>query len=353
MGRDKNPPLPRWVEVDLRAVAHNVRAVRKELGPSIHFTAVVKSDGYGHGAAAIGRVALQNGADDLAVTYLDEALGLREAGLTAPLLVMGPVDPRDAKCVAEEKLSVMVDNRQMLTALGRTGCPVNIHLELEMGMHRWGISPGDLVDLAQRVRAAPNLRLEGIFAHVGYMAGKNDREVVARIKDGLATIRRARLSRIPVHVANSAVLLNFPQFRLNRVRVGNLIYGINPTKQKIDLKNPWRARSFLMRVAKISAGERVGYGGTFISSKKMVVGTVPVGYAHGLTLEPVTHLVRRDTPPTFWGWVDGVKCPLVGRVGMNHALFDLSSVPSPRQGMFIDVPLRRTAAALWPKIHLS
>jgi alanine racemase len=351
MGSEEGQKPQRWVDIDLSAVAHNVRAVRQELGPSVRFTAVVKSDGYGHGAAAIARTALRHGADDLAVTYLDEALALREEGVTGPLLVMGPVDPKAAVLVAHKKLSVMVDNRPLLTALRRTGQSVHVHLELEMGMHRWGIRPEELERFVQRVRGIPALRLSGVCAHPGYMAGKNDREVFARVNEGMDTIRRARIPRQRVHVANSAVLLDFPKFRFHHVRVGNLIYGINPANKKLDLQNPWHPRSLLVRVDKIRSGDSVGYGGTFTAPKRMVTGTVPVGYAHGLTLEPATPVYRQGMPPSFWGWVQGKKCPLVGRVGMNHALFDLSAVPSPRQGLVIDLPLRRTAAALWPKIY--
>jgi alanine racemase len=351
MGGKEGHFLQRWVKIDLRAVAHNVRVVRQLLGPSIHFTAVVKSDGYGHGAVAIAQTALRNGADDLAVTYLNEALALRQSGVTAPLLVMGPVEPEAAGCVARDNISVMLDNQRLLTALGRTGRSVNVHLELEMGMHRWGIRPGELATFARRVRGTSCLSLAGIFAHPGYMVEKNKRHVVDRIKSGVLEISRAGLSRVPFHVANSALLLDFSRFRLNHVRVGNLIYGINPTKKKLDLRNPWRAQSRLVRVSQIRAGESVGYGGAFTAPRKMVIGTVPVGYADGFTLEPATLISRRGGPLSFWGWVQKEKCPLVGRVGMNHALFDLSAVSSPREGMVIDVPLRRTAAALWPKIY--
>jgi len=134
----------RWIEVDLSALRHNVRAVRRRLGPRAPFTAVVKADGYGHGAEAASRAFLAAGADELAVTYLEEALPLRRAGLRAPILLMGPLDPGDAALAVKNNLTVMVDNLPLARALGRRAGkrPVPVHL-LSYYRKKFGFQPGD------------------------------------------------------------------------------------------------------------------------------------------------------------------------------------------------------------------
>jgi alanine racemase len=157
---------------------------------------------------------------------------------------------------------------------------------------------------------------------------------------------------VPRHVANSTLLLDFPQHRLDGVRVGNLLYGICPTPGALSLRNPWRPLSKIVRITAVRAGERLGYGSEFLAPRALTVGTVPVGYGHGLTLEPASVLKGRRPSFLCWGTVRGVRCPFLGKPGMSHVLVDLSGVVKPREGDEIQLPLRRTAAAHWPKVYL-
>ncbi len=346
----------RWVEVDLSAVAHNVRAVRRLLEPRVGFTAVVKADAYGHGAVPVSRTALKNGADALAVTYLEEALEIRRAGVKAPLLVMGPVLPEQAPLAAKHRLAVMADNGPLLKALHRAGSrsrPVPVHVKVDLGLSRWGLALEQVPDFLKIVAGFSGVRRAGIFCHPGYMIGKNGSRVEERLQRFLSVARGALAGKVPVelHAADSAVLLDFPLYRLDRVRVGNLMYGINPTREPLPLKNPWRALARLVRVGKLSVGQAVGYGGEFTATTPMTVATVPVGYSHGLTLEPASRWIQVRSGQSYWGMVRGVRCPFVGRVGMSHCLVDVSAVPDPRPGDVIQLPLRRTVSSNWTKIY--
>jgi alanine racemase len=359
MGTSSPKPL-RWVEVDLDAIAHNVREVRRLIGPETGFTAVVKADAYGHGAASTAKTALRNGADSLAVTYLDEALELRRAGVKAPLLVMGPIFPLEASLAARHRLSVMVDNSLLLTSLQRAGSrrrPLGVHVKVDLGLRRWGLPLSQLPSFLRAVQRSPRVRLEGIFSHPGYMVGKNTSRVEESVNHFLSVVapflRTAGARKVDVHVADSAVLLDLPAYKLSRVRVGNLIYGINPTAKPLSLKNPWKVFSRVVRVQALSVGQSVGYGGEFTATVPMTVGTVPVGYAHGLTLEPASRWIQVQGGQNYWGTVSGVKCPFVGRVGMSHCLIDLTAVKNLKAGDVVQLPLRRTASANWPKIYKS
>lgn len=340
------------MEVDLAAVRANVRAVRRVLGPEVRLVAVVKADGYGHGAVAVARASLDVGAESLAVTYLEEALPLRRAGLKAPLLVMGPVDPRDAGEAAGHRLSVMVDNLPLARALSHRGTsrrPIDVHVKVRGGLHRWGVPLQDLTAFLKQLRRLPHLRCAGIFAHPGYMAGKNGPAVERWLSEWEDRLRSERAAdpHLRVHVADSAVLLDFPQFRYRDVRVGNLLYGINPTDKPLPLKNPWRPVTRLVRVVSVSAGTSIGYGGVFQADRAMTLGVLPVGYGHGFTLEPASPVGSKG----YWVTVRGQRCPVVGRVGMSHTVVDVSVVSRPRRDEKVFLPLRRTASAVWEKIY--
>jgi alanine racemase len=345
----------RWIEVDLSALEHNARAVRRLLGKKTAFSAVVKADAYGHGAAPSAKAALRGGADALAVTYLEEAEDLRRAGLRAPLLVMGPSRPEEAPLARKLDLAVMVDNPALLRALGRAGSrgrPVDVHVKVDPGLYRWGVPLSGLPALVRLVRKTRGVRLKGVFSHPGYMVGKNRSRVEDSLKNFMAVARALDLGPgVELHVADSAVLMEFPEFRLSRVRVGNLLYGINPSGKPLALKNPWRAFARLVHVEKLAVGEMVGYGGEFVATQPMTVAAVPAGYAHGLTLEPASRWIQLRTGQNYWGMLNGVKCPFVGRVGMSHCLVDVSRASRARVGDALQLPIRRTATANWVKIY--
>jgi alanine racemase len=347
-----NPP--RWIEVDLGVVGRNTRAVRGLLDPSTRFSAVVKADGYGHGAAAAGRTALACGADALAVAELAEALVLRRAGIKAPILVMGPVPPEDAPIAIKERLAVMMDDARLLSALSRAaraGRPAAVHVKADLGMARWGVPLGGLREFLAKVRRTKGVRLEGVFAHPGYMPGKNGPRSEAAVEEFFSVLGGTpNLEGVEIHVADSALLLNFPRFQKSRVRIGNLIYGIVPGGSPLKLENPWQAFSRLVRVRSVAQGRPVGYGGEFIASRPMTVASAPTGYAHGLTMEPAGFRAGSGSQ-VFWGLVRGVRCPFVGRVGMGHVLLDVSAVPDVRPGDAVRLPLRRTASAGWARVY--
>jgi alanine racemase len=345
----------RWVEINLDAIAHNVKVVRREIGPAAWFTAVVKADGYGHGAVPVARVALSSGANELAVADIDEAMALRLSGVRAPILITGPVDPSQAKQVATHDLSVMVDTSRLLHAFSSVAGrrPVGVQIEVDLGLGRWGIKLKDLSDFFCMVKKARGVRLEGMYAHPGYVAGKNELLVRKRLAEFRA-LTDPLLVESPFvrrHVADSTILVDMPEYRLEAVRVGNLLYGIFPTQSVLPLKNPWRPLSKIIRISRVRAGARLGYGSDYVSPRSATVGTVPVGYGHGLTMEPASILKRRNRSFLYWGTVRGVRCDFLGKPGMNHVLVDLTGVTNPREGEEIQLPLRRTVTSGWPKVY--
>jgi alanine racemase len=185
------------------------------------------------------------------------------------------------------------------------------------------------------------------------MAGKNGARVETAVREFLAAaVPLAEGADVELHVADSAVALDFPAFALARVRIGNLLYGINPTKREMDLKNPWKVCARLVHVENLSVGQAVGYGSEYVATRPMRVGTLPVGYAHGLTLEPASRWIQLVSGQSYWAMHNAAKCPFVGRVGMSHCLIDLTDAPSAKVGDMLQLPLRRTAASNWEKVYL-
>jgi alanine racemase len=345
--------MMRWIEVDRSALAHNARVAARLAGP-VPWWAVVKADAYGHGAAATGGIFLKAGARGLAVCYPEEARALARALPGAPLFVMGPVGKGDVRDVLRHRWDVMVDDPGLVRALARGGTPrrpVPVHLKVDLGLGRWGIALKDLGAFLKFMARVRGVRLAGVFAHPGYVPGRNGSAVETALTEFAA--RLAGLGIVPgrpggpaVHGADSALLADFPQFRWDAVRVGNLLYGINPTTKTLGLRSPWSPRSVVARLRRASRGETLGYGGGFTVPRALCVATIPVGYAHGLTLEP-----SGDPEKKYWALVEGVKCPLVGKPGMGHCLIDVTAVPRPRVGATVRLFLRRTAAAGWSRIY--
>ncbi len=319
-----------WVDVDLDAVRANVRALRGLAGTA-EFAAVVKADGYGLGAAVIGRAALDAGAGRLCVFALDEAQALRDAGIDAPILVLGPLRPDDAPRVAGLGVACTLTRPELVGPLAQAaagGRPIAVHVKVDTGMRRLGPPPAAAGALVAAVRAEPALRLEGFYTHFPSADGPGEdgrHDTEGRFARFLPLAERAGA---PLrHAANSATLLRFPRTALDLVRVGAGVYGFGPgaaAAPAAALLRPvatWRAT--LVQTHDLAAGESVSYGGTWTASQPARVGVVAVGYADGFRYA----LSNRGAM-----LVRGRRAPVVGAVCMDMTLVDLSDVPGAAVG---------------------
>ena len=327
-----------WVDVDLDAVRHNVRALRARAGTA-ELAAVVKADGYGLGAVAIGRAALDAGAGRLCVFTLDEAQALREAGIDAPILVLGPWPPDEAARVARLGVASTLTRPELVGPLGRAaataGRTLAVHVKVDTGMRRLGPPAAVAQSLVAAVQAEPGLRLEGFYTHFpnadrpnGDSPDTNDAspdDTQRRLARFLPLAERAGA---PLrHAANSATLLRYPGMSLDLVRVGAAVYGFGPGASAgiaAGLLRPvaaWRAR--LVQIQHVAAGEAVSYGGTWTAAQAARVGVVAVGYADGF---------RRVLSNRGVMLVRGRPAPVVGTVCMDMTLIDLSDVPEAAVG---------------------
>ena len=308
--------------IDVGAIERNCARLAAVAAPA-RLCAVVKADGYGHGAAQAARAAQAGGAEWLAVATADEAAGLRAAGIDGPLLVMGALTAEELPAALRARADVVAWREEFVAALaahpdaGATG----VHVKLDTGMGRLGTrDAGEAARTAAAVAAAPRLRLAGAMTH--FATSDDDpafaREQLARFLPWARELRAAH-GGLPLHAANSAAALGIPESRLDMVRCGIAIYGMDPFGRdpaEHGLAPALELRSYVAEVKPLAAGESVGYGRRFVAESPTWIGTIPVGYGDG---------VRRALTNDCDVLVGGRRVPLVGAVSMDNVTVDLGA----------------------------
>lgn len=312
--------------VDLDAIAANFAAVRKLAGAETAIMAVVKANAYGHGAIAVARAALIAGATSLAVATFDEGAHLRRAGISAPILVLGPLDESEIPSAIDHELELAVGERWLAEAIAEAAArlastsPVPIHLKVDTGMHRFGAAPEEAATIAAFVSANPSLCLRGVFTHFA-CADERDlqptREQEHRFASVLRELADAGIHPTYIHSANSAATLRSETGGHNLVRLGIGLYGLSPSSD-VPIATEMRAAmtivSRITRVHALLSGDAVSYGATYRATTAERVALVPIGYADGY---------RRALSNRGEMQVRGRGCPVRGRVCMDQTVIGL------------------------------
>ena len=326
-----------WVEVSRGALAHNVRQFLSILGSDVRLGAVVKANAYGHGLVEVSRIFLDAGAHWLCVNALYEAEALRDAGIDAPIYIMGSITPRDASAAVRLGCRVVVYRDDVVKALSDAAAaagagPVPVHIKLETGNNRQGLLPADAVALARRVGDLSGVTLEGLTSHYADIEDTTDHRFARQQLDLFREVVRVVASDIgpvPVlHFSNSAAAMLWPETHLDMIRPGISLYGMWPSKETyvsalVHRVNPMELRPALTwktRIAQIkdlAPGESVGYGRSFRATHPMRLAVLPVGYYDGYDRGLGNHAQVL---------VGGDLAPLVGRVCMNMIMVDVTHV---------------------------
>lgn len=322
-----------WVDVDLAAVAHNVRALKSRTAPGTRFMAVVKADGYGHGAVAVARAAIEAGADRLGVATIEEAVELRDAGIEAPVHLLSEPPPSSAPLVVEFGLIPTITTRAFAEELGSVasalGARTVVHLKVDTGMNRIGVRIEDAPEFAATLALMPGLHLEGVFTHFATADVPGDWEYQAqlsRLREVVAQLRDEGVVPEIVHSANSAATILDPESHLGMVRCGISLYGLHPapsTRDLIDLRPAMSLRARVSLVKRIGLGEGVSYGLTWRAIAPTTIATLPLGYADGV------HRVLSNRMDALIG---GVRCAQVGRICMDQLMVEVARGVEVREG---------------------
>lgn len=341
-----------WAEVDLAALRANLAAIRARIAGGARLCAVVKADGYGHGAVAVAREAVAAGASYLAVAVVSEGIALRRAGFTTPILLLGPTAPAEAATVAAYDLTAAVFTREAAALLNEAALRqhrrVRVHLAVDTGMGRIGTAPEAAADLAAWLKEQPGLELEGMFSHFALADAADKgyaREQFRRFEAAMAAVKGRGIPIPLCHIANSAAILELPETHLDMVRAGIILYGLWPSpevRRSFALRPLMAVKARLSYVKEVAAGTPIGYGCTFVAPQVMRVATLPLGYADGYS-----RLYAGKAAVEL----HGRRAPVVGRICMDQCMIDVTAVPEAAAGDAVTIfgapTLTAEEAAAW------
>jgi alanine racemase len=326
---------PAWVEINLDHIAHNISQFRQLIAPGTEIMAVVKADGYGHGAGTVAKTALEAGASSLAVAFVEEGIDLRRAGIGAPILLLGFTDPVQFAALVEYQLIPTVFDYTTAAEFSRqaldSGVILPLHLKVDTGMGRVGFLPEQAVSETMRILNLPALQVEGFFTHFAIAEDQGNPYTTSQIELFNRIVENLKTKGITfplIHAANSAAAINYPEARFNLLRLGLALYGHYPSpllrrNSSIELRPALTFKSRVVMVKKMPAGSSISYGCTYRTSSEEMIATIPVGYADGysrLLSNKGQVLVR------------GCRAPVVGRICMDHLMVNVSHIPGVQRG---------------------
>jgi alanine racemase len=323
-----------WVEIDQQALIHNVQQFKAFLKPGTELMAVVKADAYGHGAIRIAQTVLQAGASWLAIATLGEGIELREAGITAPILILGAVNtPEEISAIAHWQLEPTLchgEQAQLFSdTLKQLGRSLRVHLKLDTGMSRLGTSWRQAFSFGKLVKDLPYLRLASVYSHLATADDPNPQQMQMqqqRFETAIASLRQAGVQANRFHLANSAATLNGQTWHYDLVRVGLGLYGLYPAPHlhsQISLKPVLGVKAKVTQVKTIESGTGVSYGHHFVSDRPMQIAVVGIGYADG---------VPRNLSNRLQVLIRGQRVNQIGAITMDQIMLDVSQIPDLRAG---------------------
>jgi alanine racemase len=329
---------PTVAEVNCSALRANCRQARELVGAQVSVMAVVKADGYGHGAPVAARAFVDAGAAALGVSTVVEGLELRRAGIDVPIVVLGGAFAGEEAAVVAHGLDCAVwtidSARALCAAAHADGTRARLHVKVDTGMTRLGLDLADVRAFADAVVRLPGARWEGVFSHFASADAVETASAQAqtdRFREAVAALAAGGIRPPHVHLANSAAVLCRPDAHFTMVRPGLMLYGYPPAPHlaaRARLGRAMRLRCALLVARRVSPGTRVGYGGDFVAARPSVIGVLPVGYADGY---------HRRASSRAEVVVRGRRAPVAGRVCMDQLMIDVTDVPGAAVGDAVEL----------------
>ena len=327
-----------WVEIDGNALCHNAAELKKLLPASCRLMAVVKADGYGHGAVAVARTLESSGIQAFATATLDEAIALREGGVRGEILVLGYTPPADAKLLRRCGLMQTVVDGTYARALHETGIKINIHIKLDTGMRRLGIDSGNLPEI-ERLFGYENLSVKGMLTHLSEADNLSENAAeftLSQIRTFFDTADALKAKGYPVgklHLQESYGILNYPDLPCDYARAGIALYGVlcqnDKTRFTPVLQPVLALKARIAEVKWIKTGEPVSYNRTFVAKAPTKIATVTIGYADGVP--------RNTTHRDAYVLLRGQRAPIIGRICMDLMVIDVTRIEEARPGDVVTV----------------
>lgn len=324
---------PVWAEIDLTAIIHNTRILKGLVTPGTLLMAVVKANGYGHGACRVAEAALAAGADRLGVATVEEAGQLISAGIDTPIHILSEAPPNlaDNAVIAENGLIATVCRRETADMLSQAAevaeQEVVIHVKVDTGMNRLGLKddPAAVAGFFEYLRTLHGIKAEGIFTHFANADNPDSDFPAVQLQRFMAVVAELEKQNLcpPIrHAANSAAIIGFPESHLDMVRAGIAIYGLNPSPAfagRADIRPALSLKARVSFVKDVPAGEGISYGPTYKTKRDSRIATLPLGYADGYS-----RLLSNKTDVL----ISGVKAPNTGTICMDQFMVDVTGIPS-------------------------
>ncbi|MHA6484905.1 alanine racemase [Paenibacillus sp. strain BS8-2] len=318
-----------WAEVNLSAIRHNISSVRNAVRRDCRLMAVVKADGYGHGAIRVAETALESGATDLGVAFLEEALVLIEAGIQAPILILGHTNDRAVELAIRHGIAMTVFSEASMRVIAATcerlGQRARIHLKIDTGMTRLGVNSATQAwQLARIALENGEIDLEGIFTH--FADADNEDESYTQLQFErfihiVDELEQRGIHFLVRHCCNSAATVKYPDKHLDMVRWGIGLYGLLPAamtaRYGFDFHQAMSLKSCVSQLAYAEKGTSVGYGRSYQTDRQTLIATLPIGYADGYSRK-----LSNNGEVLF----QGASAPVVGRICMDQMMVDVSEI---------------------------
>ena len=318
-----------WAEINLDNLAYNIHQVKKHIKKDTLIMAVMKANGYGHGSKEIAKVFLENGANRLGVAILDEAIKLRRANIQEPLMILGPTPRVQYEKIIENNLIQTIysyDDAKVLSKIAlELGKIATIHIKIDSGMGRIGFLPNEKsIEEIINILKLPNLYLEGIYTHFSNADERDKSNVRGQFKKYIELVNRLEEKGVNIkikHVSNSASIIDLPEFNLDMVRPGIMLYGLYPSnevnKETIKLKPVMTLKTKISNLKIVDKGVGISYGQIFKTEKPSKIATLPIGYADGYTR------ILTGKAEVF---IDGQRAKVVGKICMDQCMIDVTHI---------------------------
>ena len=325
-------------EIDLKAFRHNIQNLRNHLSPKVKTMAVVKADGYGHGAVPCAHIATDCGADYLGAGVVEEGIELRQSGLVTPILILGSIFPDEAEDLVRHDLATILCTLPLAQALSKEAKKqsknVSVHIKVDTGMNRLGVSPESLPELLNQINDLPNLKLKGVSTHFSSADDEDLSISQAQLKKFQTALTILQNDDVPiVHSANTSALFKLPESHFDMVRPGLILYGAHPSpslqavldqKENLSPFQPvmqWKSQVLLVKT--IAKGQPVSYSGSFTTQRESLIATLPIGYADGL---------HRSLSNKMDVLIRGKRAPQIGNICMDMTLIDVTEIKDVQVG---------------------
>ncbi|MGE5455306.1 MAG: alanine racemase [Methylocystaceae bacterium] len=364
-------PPDKWIEVNLDALEHNYQQVRLYIPEGVGVMGVVKADAYGLGSFEVANLLEQLHVDYLGVTYVQEALELRERGISTPILVFAPARGEQVAESIKNNLTLTVDSVASAALIKncaeRLNRQVKVHIKIDTGLTRFGLEPEEFLALVFDLASDERIVIEGVYTHLGRAGERNSRWAWRQFRlfeQVLQLLDEENIKLKYRHCCNSAAVLRYPEMHLDMVRIGTLLggqYPVGSVPHALELQNPYAFKSMVLSVKTVAKGRFIGYGGTYHTHHSAQLAVIPVGYRDGLGSATLSHpgslldyikwcarllLIFLNRPrPESMVKIRGKNYPIRGKVFMQMCIVEIPMETRVISGDEVSLPVRRTVAS--------